>query len=243
MTPISSGEEYNSHGEHVVEIPIDATRVRQRRSYAPLGVAVGLAFVGIVVAATIAHDNSVRAQDEAIQREELRAGWSTLATLASDGAQAEETAQASSAAPASATANGQQPNVTYQQVVPAAPATVVVVNVPPQSVATPAATAASVYPIGVPVGVPMSSVPLQSGGVSTFGVPVGPLMDTSSSQLANGGAANASSTQSNGGAPVQSLPNGSVPASPSVPALPNGTVQTAPPSEPPASGVTPLPGQ
>jgi hypothetical protein len=243
MTPISSGEEYNSHGEHVVELPIEATRIRQRRSYAALGVALGLAFVGILVAGTIAHDNTLRAQDEAVQREELRAGWSTLAALASNGAQADETAQAASAAPASATANSQPASVTYQQVVPAAPATVVVVNVPPQSAPTPAATAATVYPMAVPVGVPMSSAPLQSGGVSTFGVPLGPLMDNSSSQISNGGAANASQPQSNGGAPVQSLPNGTVPASPSIPALPNGTVQTAPPSEPPASGVTPLPGQ
>jgi hypothetical protein len=226
MTPISSGEEYNSHGEHVVEIPIETTRFRRRRSYATLGVAAGLAFVGILIAATIAHDNSVRAQDDAIQGEELRAGWSTLAALASDGAQAAEPAQPTNVAPVTATANGPQPSVTYQQVVPAAPATVVVVNVPPQAAPTPAGTAAApVYPIALPV----SGVPLQDS--------------VSSQSSMNGGAANFSLPQSNGAAPNQSLPNGVVSASPSIPAIPNGTVQTAPPSEPSLNSVTPTPIQ
>jgi hypothetical protein len=74
MTPSSAAEEYNVQRERIVELAIEArraSRVRARRSYAAIGVAAGLAVVGILIAATIVHDNarddSLRARDEAIQ--------------------------------------------------------------------------------------------------------------------------------------------------------------------------------
>ena len=230
----SSGEEYNSHGEHVVEIPAHAPPViaGRRRYYTGVVVVLGLALVGILIAGTIAHDNAVQAQDEAIQREELRAGWSTLGALAAEGAQAVEAAQPTAApVPASTTA---QPSVTYQQVMPAAPATVVVVNgslqPTPNFAAAPPVTA---YPIGVPLAMPAGGAAIQGGGQSTFGVPPGTLAGVSSAQAAtSGGAANSSQVQSNGAAPPQSLPTGT--ASSSIPAIPNGTVQAAPPSRKPS---------
>ncbi len=236
-----SGEEYNSHGEHVVEIPLrGARRLPTRRSFAGLGVALGLALLGAGIAGVIAHDNSVRARTEAVQREALKNGWSTLAALATQGAQREPDPQANLAQPQPAAAvNG-------------APSTVVVVNVPAPGSPAPGpsspvingtvnGSSAAQSPYGSP-GSPVSA-PYPSGpnsgspsqGSTVQGVPV-PIQFQGGG---NGTFANYPYTQGSNGTVADASANqglvGTVPASGAIPNIPNGTV-SASPAQPPPNG-------
>ncbi len=267
-----SGEEYNSHGEHVVEIPTPAARrMPPRRSFGTLAVALGLTLVGAGIVGVIAHDHSVRARTEAAQREELKDGWSTLAALATQGAQRDP--------------NG-QPNAA--QVQPAAPSngtpsTVVVVNVPMQGAVAPAAPAqsaagassgaASSPPLYANPGAGVASpapypgaanqVPYQSAsnqGSPSQGVPLqyqgAPLVDYSSAAgVPNGTVPGASANPGLVGSvpaanPVPNIPNGtvSVPSSQSLPngsninqSVSNGTIPGAPVPGAAPNGATGVP--
>ena len=80
-------EDPSAHSEHVVEIPNEtpATRSARRRSFATVSVAVCLGLAGVVTAFAFMRDQSENAADrerDAVQREQLVDGWTTLGAVA-----------------------------------------------------------------------------------------------------------------------------------------------------------------
>ena len=153
-------EDPGAHSEHVVEISNESPemRVARRRSFATISVAVCLALAGAVTAFAFVRDQSENAADRqrnAVQREQLLDGWTTLGIAA-----AQHTSDEMRVPPAAATntAPTSAPNPT-----PAPVQNVIVVSSPApaaQSVtaapttapvtAAAAATNAPAPPVGVP---------------------------------------------------------------------------------------------
>ena len=84
---MTSDEEHGVHGEHVVEISNESPELRgaRRRSFATISVAVCLGLAGVVTAFAFVRDQSENAADrqrDALQREQLLDGWTTLGAVA-----------------------------------------------------------------------------------------------------------------------------------------------------------------
>jgi hypothetical protein len=84
---MTSDEEHGVHGEHVVEISNESPEPRgaRRRSFATISVAVCLGLAGVVTAFAFVRDQSENAADkqrDALQREQLLDGWTTLGAVA-----------------------------------------------------------------------------------------------------------------------------------------------------------------
>ena len=151
-------EEHTLHSEHVVEVPMrtPAMRASTRRSIASISVALCLAGAGLAIAVGIVRDQRATADErtrEAVQREELKDGWSTLSALA---------AQHSPSVAAPAAPQPTERNVVIVNVPPpvaTSPAVVAPIAAPTQTadLPAPAAAAAPVAPqslSGAPVPSP-----------------------------------------------------------------------------------------
>ena len=80
-------EDPSAHSEHVVEISNESPSMRsaRRRSFATISVAVCLGLAGVVTAFAFMRDQSENAADrelDAVQREQLLDGWTTLGAVA-----------------------------------------------------------------------------------------------------------------------------------------------------------------
>jgi len=203
-----SEDDYNPLGEHVVEIPArdQALHPAPRRSYATVGVAAFLALVGIGITAGLISDQSRRAKDEAVQREELRVGWQMLGTLAANGAARDANA---------ATAQPAQPTQPQQTAAPS----VVVVNVPAPGLAQAPAASAAAQATQLPNPAPNGTLAMQA--VPGAGVIVQPPFVAGIPAL-NRDQLSPTATQAS--PTLQSLPSGSVAASPPAQSLPIGGV-------------------
>ncbi|HEY4102917.1 MAG TPA: hypothetical protein VGM44_03465 [Polyangiaceae bacterium] len=226
-----SDDDYNPHGEHVVEIParhLDA-ETPHKRSYATLGVAVFIGTAGVMILAGLALDHSVRETVDSSRQNELRDGWQTLSAIAAEGAEADQMA----AAAAAASARAAPTPVEVLPVVQSPAATVVVVPVPGASAnqstnQAPAAATTNAAPTPTTVPVPVPALPNAAIAPQSFpnaavvtpnGTPAAPVA------LPTPNAASASVPATN---PVTPIPNGTVPASPPIQSVPTGAVPPAP---------------
>lgn len=144
-------EEHTPHSEHVVEVPprLPSTRATTRRSIASISVALCLAGAGLAIALGIVHDQRATADErtrEAVQREDLKDGWSTLSALA---------AQHSPSISAPAAPQPTERNV-------------VIVNVPPPVATSPTVVAPMAAPGQAAVAPAPASAPAAIQGPSNF---------------------------------------------------------------------------
>ncbi len=157
---MSYDEEHGTHSEHVVEISNESPEVRvaRRRSFATISVAVCLALAGVVTAFAFVRDQSEHAADrqrDALQREQLLDGWTTLGIAAaqrtSDELRAPPAGAANNTAPASAPVATTAP---VQNVIvvsnPAAPQAEQPLPATASTAAPAAATPMAAPPVGVP---------------------------------------------------------------------------------------------
>jgi hypothetical protein len=216
-------DDYNPHGEHVVEIPTRGHARPPRRSYATLAVAAFIGLSGVVIVGGLAYDQALRAKLDTARRDELRDGWETLGALATEGAEANALAAhaAASAAPTPSTSP-----IELLPVVQSAPPTVVIVpaQAAPANQSTNAAQPNAAPPAAVPVPVPVSlpAVPNAASALPAF--PSGTVSASNPQSAPAASVANGTSAAS----PVPPIPSGGVPATnPNLP-LPTGTVPPAP---------------
>ena len=153
-------EEHTPPSEHVVEVPprTGTLRAPTRRSLASISVALCLAIAGLAIAVGIVRDQRATADErtrEAVQREELKDGWSTLSALAAQHSPSvsapaapqptERNVVIVNVPPAVATS----PAVVAPQAVPAAPAAAAAAPVPAPALDTAASPAPSAPAMGV----------------------------------------------------------------------------------------------
>ena len=189
-------EDASAHSEHVVEIPNEspATRKARRRSFATISVAVCLGLAGVVTAFAFVRDQSENAADherDAVQREQLIDGWTTLAAVA-----ASQRASDALVLPS----NTAQPVATTQPT-----------NAAPQSSPAPAAPTQTIIVVGspAPAAVPQ---PIQSLPTQAAPVPVNPAPSS-----ANTSSTNAPSDLPVMQAPTPTSPGLGTPGSPTSP--------------------------
>ncbi|MET0791570.1 MAG: hypothetical protein ABW061_08625 [Polyangiaceae bacterium] len=156
-------EEHTPPSEHIVEVPPrgPSQRAPSRRSIASISVALCLALAGLAIAVGIVRGQRATADArtrDAVQREELKDGWSTLSALAAQ----------------------HSPSVTA----PAAPQpterNVVIVNVPP-----PVATSAAV--VAPQVVAPTASAPV-SAAAAPATPSAAPVAESAAAQTASSAA-------------------------------------------------------
>jgi len=230
---------YTSHN-HGFELP-NAPQVVVQQAVRPwrvvAGVALCLGLAGIVTGLIVARRQSLSDEhlmSDALQREELRDGWRTLAAAAAQDTQAiAAPAPAASATPTSAAASAATP-----------PPNVVIVNVPTPSgnAAPPNAAPTNVAPsnvtnVTVPSGSPNQSLPPINLSPAPGYLPMQPSYSpapASSSASTSDLPQYEYGSSNTSGVPPLTPPvgNGSIPGSTSNPALPNNGLV----------GVSPVPG-
>ena len=218
-------ELHNAHSVEIVEEAHQRSRTR-RRTFATLAVATCLGMAGVIIGIAMVRgqeEGDTRATREALDREELRDGWKTLAAAATEGAQRTDTqATAASSVAPPASAQPTQPTTN-----------VVVVNVPAQQPSTSINMSTTPAPSSTVMSIPQpaSPAPLQSMAPQSTYDSTTPIYVPVPAIAPNGA----------GSLPVpdQTVGNGTIPGSPVSPITQGAPI--VPPTTPTPNGVVNLP--